>query len=91
MPEFLHEIPVFDNTSFDGVDFRSLVHIFGDITDLKVECLRYFFIAQCKGFLTDILCLSDECRDIESGLKIACIAHFGVACSVINNDNLIVH
>jgi hypothetical protein len=87
MPEFLHQIPVPDDTSFDGVDnFLSPSELSGFLSDDEIKSLRNFPIAHspaCFGAL--ITCVGDKSRDVEGGLGIPCIPHFGITCSIIDD------
>lgn len=45
VPKLLHHVPVLDDTAFDWIYFRGLVHLFCNITYLEVQRLRFFFVA----------------------------------------------
>lgn len=45
VPKLFHHVPVLDNTAFDWIYFRGLVHLFGNIAYLKVQRLWFLFVA----------------------------------------------
>ncbi len=45
VPKLFHHVPVLNNTSFDWIYFRGLVHLFCNIAYLEVQRLRFFFVA----------------------------------------------
>jgi len=90
MPEFLHHVPIFNYSSLDGIDYSLCsIEIPGIFADGEIEGLSDFFIAHGPGSLGTLVSgISDEGRYVEGGLSIACISHFSVAGSVVDDCNL---
>ena len=90
VPKFLHQVPVSDYTSFNRVNYFLRTHqIPGLLADGKVKSLSNLFVAHGPGGLGALISgISDEGGDVEGRLGVACVAHFGIACAVVNDCNL---
>lgn len=90
MPEFLHHVPVFNNSSFNRVYyFMSAVEISRFFTYCEIESLCDFFIAHGPSGLGALVTyISNEGGYVEGRLGVSGVSHFGVACAVVNDRNL---
>ena len=89
MPILFHQVPIPDNTSFDRIDYLLRpCEVPSLLSDNKIESLCDFFIAHGPARLPNFVpFVCDECRDVKGGLCIASIAHFGVSCSIVDDDH----
>lgn len=88
MPVFLHKIPIYNYSSFYRIDdFLSSSKLLCFIADCEVKSFCDFSVAHGPaGFRGLITWVCDESRDIEWGLWIAGISHFGIARAIIYDD-----
>ena len=59
------------------------------VSDLEIEGFVCFTIA-CVDLL-DVCDLGDEGGDIVGGLEVAGVAHLGVACAVVDDEDFVLH
>ena len=89
MPELLHQVPVANDAPLDRVHhFMSTIKIPGLFPDAKVQSVADFAVAPTPSHvLTLIARLCDEGGDVEGGLSIASIAHFGIPSPIVDDHN----
>ncbi len=69
VPEFLHEVPVFDDSSLNRVDyFMTAVEVSGLLSDDEVKGLAGFAVAPCPTGLVLGAGLCNQGGDVEGGL-----------------------
>ena len=91
VPEFLHEVPVFDYSSLNRVDyFMTAVEVSGLLSDDEVKGLAGFSVAACPAGLVLGAGLCNQGGYVEGGLWVSGVAHFGVAGSVVYDYNFFV-
>lgn len=91
VPEPFHLIPSLDNTAFDRVKSGGFGSLSGDISDIEVKGFGDFFITEHELLFADILGLSDEGGNVESGLHIAGVSHFSVAGTIVDDYEFSIH
>lgn len=90
MPEFLHQVPISNNTPLDRIDHLMCpVHVSSLLSDGEIQCFGDLFIAECPCSLGTLVSrIGYQCGDIERGFGVAGIAHLGVSCSVVDDDDV---
>ena len=91
MPEPFHLVPSLDHTAFNGVEFSGFGGLSSDISNIKVKGLSDFFITEHELLFADILGLGDEGGNVESGLHVASVSHFGIPGTVVDDYKFGIH